>query len=166
MLGKKTARFINPPNILKQKVGGGGIPLENIMKAQKKIDQNPHDLLPFARQCLKELDKIYKDYSEGNLSGDEFIDKMANPIMQLKGNGGMFGYELISRIADVVLFFLDNIEELNDDVLEIVDAHHNSLKVIITEQLKGTGGPEGKALEDELKNACQRYYKKYDISPE
>ena len=90
---------------------------------------------------------------------------LSRPVMELKGNGGMFGYRLITEIADIVLNFLENISELNEDVFEILEVHQKTLKIIIANKLAGDGGRVGKELAQELFKACNRYYKKYDIKP-
>ena len=81
--------------------------------------------------------------------------------MELKANGAMFEYPLISAVAGVLLNFLEVIPELNDDALDIVAVHRSTLNVIVTGKLRGGGGNDGAALLQELADACDRYFKKY-----
>ncbi|MCB9991050.1 MAG: hypothetical protein H6867_06685 [Rhodospirillales bacterium] len=158
-------RFIDPPNILRQKVGIGGIEPMRVQRAEDFIDDNQLDFGPYALDLMARLDKIVADSKKGTIKGDKAIDDMTKPIMELKANGGMFKYMLVSEIADIVLNFLENISELNDDVYEIIDAHQNTLQVIIGNKLRGSGGREGKALAEALYQACKRFYKKHNIKP-
>src|SRR5690606_34435006 len=86
---------------------------------------------------------------------------IAGPVMELKANGAMFEYPLISDVAGILLNFLENLQDLNDDALEIVKVHRRTLHVIVTSRLRGTGGRDGQALLQELVDACERYFKKY-----
>ncbi len=166
MSEKKKTRYINPPNILKQKVGGGGIPKKLLSKGQEAISNNNVDFAPYAENFLKQLNATMESHAAGKLKDSEAIDKLSEHVMQLKANGGMFGYDLISSISDIVLLLLDNIESLNEDAIKILQALQNSLEIIIASRLKGHGGREGEMLEDELHGACKRFYKKYSIKPE
>jgi hypothetical protein len=163
---KSKTRYIKPPNILKQKVGGGGLPVETIEKGEKVISNNNVDFIFFADKYLGEMNNILGDLERKKLKSKDAGKKLAEPVMELKANGGMFGYELITRISDIVLLLLDNITELNDDALKIIKAHQNSVHIIVGGRLRGTGGREGRMLERELTDACRRYYKKYKIKPE
>lgn len=82
--------------------------------------------------------------------------------MQLKANGGMFQYQLISEIAALALHFLENVETVNDDALQVVDVHAKTIHIIIANDLKGDGGKEGYALVKELEKACKRFFGKYN----
>lgn len=155
------ARFITPPNILRQKCGRGGIEPTRLEKGEEFIDTNPLDFSPYAFEIMGRLSAVVKQAKSGKIKGKEALDLLTRPIMELKANGGMFKYMLVSHIADIVLNFLESIDELNSDVFEIIDAHQNALSVIVTNKLQGTGGREGMALAQELDNACKRYYKKH-----
>ena len=161
--GKAKARYIDPPNTLREKVGYGGIEDNRISRAEEFIAKNPVDFTPHATDIMARLDAVLAEARAGKIKGQEATDKISRPIMELKANGGMFQYVLISEIADIVLNFLENIDEMNEDVFEIIDAHQNTLSVIVTNKLKGSGGTEGRALAKELYQACNRYYRKHGV---
>lgn len=166
MKKQKKVKYITPANTLKQIVGSGGIPPEKIEKGQKVISDNKVDFVPYATDYLKNLDNILNDYYAGTTEASETIEKLSDPIMQLKANGGMFGYHLISNIADIMLILIENIEDLDEDAITVIRAHQNSLQIIVSHKLKGNGGAEGRLLEVELQSACDRFYKKHTIEPE
>ena len=160
---KKKFRYITPPNILKQKVGAGGLAPERLEKAERFIDSNALDFAPYAKDILKRLDKAFAGIKSGNLEGAKAVEAIAGPVMELKANGGMFKYKLISDVADVMLDFLERVDELNEDGMDIADVHQRTVHTIIASGLEGSGGPAGQALAGELRKACQRYFKKYKI---
>jgi hypothetical protein len=159
---KKKARFINPPNKLRQKVGTGGIDETLLAKSQQYIETNTEvDFTPVAKDFLQKLAGVIKDIKSGKISGKDAISAMINPVMQLKANGGMFRYQLLSDVADIALQFLERIDELNTDGFELIDAHEKTIHVIIANGLRGDGGAEGYKLVKELDQARIRYFDKH-----
>lgn len=82
---------------------------------------------------------------------------MAGCVMQLKANAAVFHYRLVGNLAQVMLGFLESLTHIDDNALEIVDAHHKTLNAIIAKQMKGDGGQHGQELQQELIRACERY---------
>lgn len=159
-------RFIKPENRLKSKVGHGGISPDLLKKCQDYIDSNPVDFGPYAQELLDQVQERFAaiQTDPAKRKDKEAVQKLAEPIMGLKANGGMFKYPLISMIADIGLQFLDRVKELNDDGMEIIKAHNTSIAVIINSKLKGYAGKEGRAICEELRDACDRYYNKYKLN--
>lgn len=157
------AKFHNPPNILRQKVGFGGIDPKRIQKAEDYIQDNKLDFAPFAEDIVLRLDIAVSQAKTGKVEHKHALDHLKRTIMELKANGGMFRYPLLSEVAGVVLNFLENIEKIDQEALEILDAHQNTIAVIVKNRLGGTGGTAGRALAEELYKACNRYYQKHNI---
>lgn len=160
----KKARFIKPPNILKQKVGSGGIDESLLEQAQSIIDTVELDFVPYAEEFLRQLSAAVK---KARTSDDSFQDKkesIVGPIMQLKANGGMFRYQLVSDVADIALQFVESVDDINNDGLDVIKAHENTIRVITGNKLRGDGGNEGFALVKELHKACKRYFEKHKPS--
>jgi len=155
----KDVKFITPPNKLKKKVGGGGVPKDRIEKAQDHIVNNTVNFVPQAQEFISEVTKLCKDAQNANTTITQ--DQLAKPIMNLKANGGMFQYDLITDVADICLTFTEEIETINPDAINVITAHVNTIQIIIKNDMKGNGGPEGKLLIKELQKACNRYFKKH-----
>lgn len=156
-------RFITPPNKLKIKVGNGGVDEKLLEKADEFIKTCEIDFKPIAEGLLKNLKETVSAARETQTPESRKIanDNLSNAIMQLKANGGMFRYQLISEIAALALHFLDHITELNNDALTVIDVHAKAINSIITNNLAGDGGKHGYALVKELEQACARYFNKY-----
>ena len=152
------AKFITPPNKLKTKVGGGGIATERLEKAQEYINFNTIDFMPHAETFLEQAQEQVKLAANNNFEPENLI----RPIMQLKANGGMFQYYMISDVANSCLNFVENLEDaFNKDAADIIQAHIDAITTILKHQMSGNGGKEGKALIKELEKACKRYHSKY-----
>lgn len=154
-------KIITPRHVLREKIGYGGIDPVLLDRAEEFIASNDVVFQPFAVDFLGRLTRAIEDARKSGLRDKDTIDLIARPVMELKANGGMFGYPLVSNVADILLNFMEGLEELNDDAVEIIDVHVKTLNVIVASDLSGKGGKEGKHLADELYDACRRYEKKH-----
>lgn len=159
----RRAEKIVPPNVLKKKVGSGGFDKKKVEKAQDLIENNDIDFTPVARELLDDLEKIITDIRTGGLQGESAIEKLFFPAMQLRAQGGMFQYPLVSKICDVLINFLETVKAPDDDAMDIVAAHHRTLAAVLSKDMKGKNfaGGAGGHLCKALTEACGRYYKKH-----
>lgn len=155
--------FTNPKNKLKEKVGDGGIPAYLIKRCQEYLESNPVDFTPYAQRHLEQLLEIKSQIEKDLLDFNTAHDRIVNIVMQLKSNGSMFHYQLLSMVSDVMLRFMENVNRMDSDFIEIIGVYTRILGVILNKRLNGNGGKEGYALTQELHNACLRYYAKYGI---
>lgn len=161
----KNVKFIQLPNRLKQKVGSGGIDPRLIQKAQKFIDGAKTDFKPFAQEFLNQIANAIKDHREGKTDQKQGLEAIVVPVMELKANGAMFNYYLITDISRGLLYFLECLEKLDEDSFAIVEVHTTALQTILKNEVRGNTGKEGIMLLEELQNACKRYYSKHNIDP-
>jgi hypothetical protein len=160
---RRKAEFIMPPNTLKSKVGNGGLGDEIISKAQNLLENNVVDFQPLAEMYLNSLMKGIDAAREGKNGKDHeaAISTMLYPAMQLKANGGMFHYPLVTTIGDKLVQFLEVISEPDTDAIEIVLAFHTTIRAVIMGRIQGDGGRHGNELIDALDSACMRYFERY-----
>lgn len=159
---RRNAEFIKPPNTLKNKVGSGGLSEDILDKAQELLENNTVDFLPLAEMYLTNLmNGIEAAQSNDTTRDDEYvIATMIYPAMQLKANGGMFHYPLVTEIADKLIQFLEVIEKADTEVVEIVLAYHTTIRAVVLGKISGDGGQHGRELIMALHAACTRYFKK------
>ncbi len=155
----REAKFIEPENTIKKKVGAGGINPELLHKAQEALDNNKVDFKPIALPLLKRLQDATTAIREGKSSGEEAMEELIQPAMQLKAQGGMFHFPLVSEIGNILINFLETVPQADTEVLKIIDAHHASITAILNMNIKDSGGTTGKKLCSELLDVCGRYYK-------
>lgn len=160
---RRKAEFIRPKNTLKAKVGSGGVGDDILEKAEALLENHSIDFLPLAEIYLGSLMKgIEKAQAPEYEDQDEYvISLMLYPTMQLKANGGMFHYPLITKIADKLIQYLEVIEIADLDAIEIVLAFHTTMRAIILGKIKGDGGSHGKDLIAALDEACTRYFDRF-----
>ncbi len=159
----RKAEYIKPPNTLKAKVGSGGLSEQILEKAQALLENNSVDFQPLAEMYLGSMMKgIEQSNNPGpDADAESVIASMLYPAMQLKANGGMFHYPLVTMIADRLVQFLEVVEEADIDAVEIVLAFHTTIRAVVLGKITGTGGRHGEELVAALSEACMRYFEKY-----
>ncbi len=159
---RRKAEFFNPPNTLKEKVGHGGLTEEVLKKAQGLLENNTYEYRPMGEMAL---DAMLKAITEARRPGDRkqeaLINSLLFPTMQLKTNGGMFHYQLVTKIADRLVQFLEVIETLDESAIEVIEGFYTTMRAIFIAQLKGDGGIKGQQLYLALVDACMRYFDKF-----
>ncbi len=160
---RRRAEFIKPPNTLKEKVGSGGLTEEIINKAQLLLENNSADFQPIAEMYLDAIMKGIMNAQAADIYGDKenVIAAMLYPGMQLKANGGMFKYPLVTKVADKLIQFLEVIDVPELEAVGIVLAFHTSIKAIVAGKISGDGGAYGTDLVNALSDACYRYFEKH-----
>lgn len=156
----KPAKIIKADTSLQKKIGNGPLDERIVTRCQNVIDNNGVDFGPLAQEFLTKLRDAIATARKGSKTDKSAIQSMTEPVMQLKANAAVFRYTLIGNLANVMLGFLEAVNTVDDDVLEIISAHEKTLSVIIAKKMHGPGGVHGKLLEEELQNACKRYLSK------
>ena len=141
---RRKAEFINPPNLLKDKVGSGGLSEDILDKAQALLENNTVDFQPLANMYLDGLMHGIEHTKNSAPTDDQeyLISTMLYPAMQLKANGGMFHYSLVTTIADRLIQFLEVIETPDIEAIEIVLAFHTTIRAVIQGKIMGDGGDQ------------------------
>lgn len=155
---KPEARVIKANYVLQAKVGSGPLDAKTVSRCQAVMDNNTVDFSPLAKEILNKLKTAIDDAKNGKTDLEEAKQAMTQPVMELKANAKIFKYDLIGNLANVMLSFLEAIKTMDNHVIEIVNAHYKTLTAIIANKMSGDGGANGKKLEQELKDACKRYF--------
>lgn len=151
------ARIIKATHVLKAKIGSGPLDVKAVARAQDVIDNNSYDFAPMAKHYLAKLSDTIHETRDCLLTKEEATGRMSEIIMQLKANSPIFRYKLIGSLASLMLGFLESLDKIDNDALEIVEAHHKTLRAIVTKKIEGDGGAMGEKLQQELKDAIRRY---------
>ncbi|MCW8836869.1 MAG: Hpt domain-containing protein [Rhodospirillales bacterium] len=139
---------ITPPNPLKAKVGPpmpGGVDMAALERAEKLIAGMSDSYLEWAQEDLKKLQAAYDDLVKHG-SKKEQIKQVFEIAHDIKGQGGSFGYDLMTIVGNQLCRFTEKKEELGPKELQVVKVHIDTLRVIIGERMKGDGGKAGQNL--------------------
>lgn len=154
----RKATVVTPPNVIKTKVGDGGIAPENLKSAQEYVSANTVDFRPIGKALVEDLHLIIGQIKTGKLRGEAAIEAMLFPAAQLKAQGALFRYSLVSDIAEILVDFLERVEKADRDVIDVVDAHVVAVTFVLNNSMKDDGRGLDKELKNSLLKACSRYY--------
>ena len=153
------AALVVPPNQLKEKVGDGGFDEKILVKAEEQLKNNKVDFQPIAATLLGQMDEAIADARSGAVKDQAAVQAILKQAMQLKAQGAMFHYPLVSEISDILVNFLEAVESIDKDVLDIVAAHKTAIGVALSGRIKKEGDKIGEELCSALADTCERYYK-------
>lgn len=148
--------MIHPPNMLKEKVGSGGLDRAVIKAAQEKMYKNERNFLPILEKHMLRIESVLNNR---HMSPKEILNEICFSISRMKAQGSMFNYPLVTEVSAMLLLFLPRVEKIDADILEILAAYQTTVRTIISRGLRGEKTAEGRGLLTELKKACDRYYK-------
>lgn len=158
---KKKPKFFDPDIRLKKKVGNTPFKKEKVNKADTFIEKNEVDFKPMAKEQLKKMRAILDKARKKPDNQKQIVEDLTQPVMELKANAATFKYPLISQMMNILLNFLETLEELNDDALDVAEVNYKTVKVILSHDMKGTSDKRGDLFVKELDSAIQRYRKKH-----
>lgn len=153
------SKLVKPENTLKKKVGNGGFDAKVLESAQDMIENNTIDFQPIALEFSESLTKMIADARSGELKNEDVVNSVMYPAMQLKAQGTLFHYPLITKISHIMVDFLEDNTVADADIIDIVEAYKKSITAVATLQIKEENSKVGKELCDALTGACNRYYK-------
>ena len=149
-------------NHLKEKVGGmgssgpGELPIALLQEAEEELERSALDFTDWAADYLAKLSKLCDKAleKEGTRSAEfEEINLLAH---ELRGQGGTFGYPLITVFGKMLFDVTGGGCVQNDSAVEIVKAHIDAMRAVIREKVAGDGGQVGRELLKSLEVAIER----------
>jgi len=159
----RDATIVTLPNTLKQKLGVGGIEASIRSSAQDFINNNNVDFQPLGKALLHTLTDAIEKSKKRELKGEEAINAMLYPAAQLQSQGSLFRYPFVSEIAAVLVSFLETVEALDGDVLDVACVHRDVFAYILKNNRAKNSSPHDQRLHSSLIDACKRYYKIKDL---
>lgn len=143
-------QVINPPNLIQAKVtGGGGIDPELLRKIDTAIADLKGDFERRARDQIAQLQHAYAQLQSGG-SVDGNLGQVYKIAHDLKGQGGTFGYALVSELGKLLCVYVDRLGAVERRDLEILKILIDSLAGVVGRRVEGDGGEVGQELLEEL----------------
>ncbi len=146
MSEESKAQFIQPPNTLKTKVVEGGPGAVNLAVLAKAEDVIAGMADAYEKWAAEDLDRLAKAVAELAANLDDpaaYKEKLFQVAHDMKGQGGSFGYDLMTVIGDGLCRFLEKREDYGPRELEAIQLHVAAMHVVMSKQMKGDGGPDG-----------------------
>ena len=158
-------RFYIIRNALKEKASGGaagpgdkgGIPIEAIQAAEAEFNKMAEDYPDWVQSLIDELQENYRRCVDTPETRHEKVATIHDIAHDMKGQGGTFGYPLITNFGDSLFKCTHKSEQCSDNMVELIKAHVDGMKAVITGRVAGDGGEIGQELMASLDKAVEKY---------
>jgi len=146
-----SAQDIQPPNMLRQKVGGGfgGIDAGAIAKAEEALAAMADQFGAWLQDEIVKLDAAWSAIqTEGYTPAT--AEALYFRAHDLKGLGGTYQYPLVTRLAGSFCRLLDDPAARMGTPVQLLEAHVLAIKAVVRDKIQTDEHPVGRALAEEL----------------
>ena len=127
-----------------------------LKKMEQLVENSSTEFLNETVESLKGLREALGRAATDPSARQEVLDHIREEAFQIKGMGGVFGYPLLTEFAKSLHDFLKELEDLDELQQEIVSIHVDTLYVVVSHKIKGSGGPLEAQLRASLKAAVDK----------
>lgn len=162
---KTVVRIYKFRNRLREKCAGLGVEHAQISEealalAEAALSEMAED---YPDWVSKEIDKL-AEYQRRCIDTPEerrdYFIKIGETAHDMKGQGGTFGYPLITAFADSLYKFADEKGQMSDHDVELIKSHVDAMRAVIRGRVSGDGGEIGEQLKATLEQAIAKKAKR------
>ena len=159
MSESKSGQMIQPPNMLRMKVGGGrfsAIDPAAIAKAEAALKSLSGNFTQWLNDELAKLEAARQVVRTDGVTA-ETMESLYLRAHDLKGLGTTYGFPLITRIAGLLCRLIDDKQKRLSAPMSLIDAHIDSIKAAVRDSIKTEEDPVGRALVHELESRIKEF---------
>lgn len=147
----KSVEIINPPNMLKAKVGGKLPPADQaaIERAEMALGQIKHQFQDWLAEEVTKMEALIESVSQDGLLG-ESGEMLFTSAHDLRGLGSTYEFPIISRISGSLAKLIETKERRSIAPLSLVRAHASSIRAALIQNIRTEDDPVGRQLAEEL----------------
>ncbi|MCW0235912.1 MAG: Hpt domain-containing protein [Ferrovibrio sp.] len=127
-----------------------------LKKMEQLVENSSAQFLDETVESLKGLREALGRAATEPAARREVLEHIREEAFQIKGMGGVFGYPLLTEFAKSLHDFLKELEDLDELQQEIVSIHVDTLYVVVSHRIKGSGGALEAQLRASLKAAVDK----------
>ncbi|MDD9927750.1 MAG: Hpt domain-containing protein [Rhodospirillaceae bacterium] len=151
------AEYITPPHTIRTKVSGGGpLTSQMLQKAEEVVQQHAEKYIERAQDQIDALVEVVQEAEAETGDKAALFEKIFLQAHDIRGLGSTFGYTLVTNIAASLCNFVEAVDNYDEDVMEVLNAHVDALRGMIGTDVKGDGGPIGREILDGLMQAVAK----------
>lgn len=157
--GNGQYQLITPPNLLKAKVGKGGvggIDPELIKNAESVIDTMGVEFAGSVELETARIMKLAMDYEAEPGKAAKIQKKIVRVAHDLRGQGATYGYSIVSDISESLFRYANGLSSAADMNAGVLRAHADAMRAVVKNGVKGDGGPVGIDLVKSLEALASR----------
>jgi HPt (histidine-containing phosphotransfer) domain-containing protein len=148
--------LIQRPNTLKHKVGDGGFDPAAVEAAEAAIAELASNYLEWALGDLERLRQALAKAQGDAVGRPRHWRACFDAAHDMKGQGGTFGYPLVSRVANSLCRYIERTLPQAATDFAIVTAHIDALAALLAHQASGDGGQIGQQIAQGLEMVVAR----------
>ena len=140
---------ITPPDTLKKKVktgGPGAVDLDTLNRAEAVIADMTDNYVEWAANDLAKIHQALEDLKAEKKDHKDALARIFQLSHDMKGQGGSFGYTLMTILGGNLCDFVDKLENAGPAEIEVIQLHINAMGLVIAKEMKGDGGKAGVQL--------------------
>lgn len=154
--------YFRLPNALKGKAGGGDsspgeLPNNLLQEAETQLQRSSLDFTEWALQYVSQLQDLCTETLMQPGKRTIYFEKIHMLAHELRGQGGTFGYPLVSVIGKMLYECTGERCPENDSAVEIVKSHVDIMRAVLRDKIAGDGGEVGRQLLEALKQAVEKH---------
>ncbi len=160
------------PNTMRAKVGGAGpgetgaIDAAQLEAADQHIGEMEDDYADWVTATIAELTKAVEHCRTHPLNAAGPFRRINRIALELRGQGGMFGYPLVSTFCESLHGYTECDGPQDEQHIELIAVHVDAINAVIKQKIRGDGGPVGAEMVASLRGAQRRYDSEADPLPE
>ncbi|MBP7065531.1 hypothetical protein [Ferrovibrio sp.] len=126
-------------------------------KIEKVIVETQSDFEQAARESLRNMRDALTSASFNQVGRASYYEWIHDLAVEMKGQGGLFNYPLLSVYADILKQLTANLTESNQRLHKIIGLNIDAIGVVVTRKLTGPGGSVERKVAEALREANQRF---------
>ncbi len=160
---KPKVRIYRLPNRLRQKAAPGGgkgpgeLSLDVLKAAEAEFEKMAEDYPDWVQGHIRKLYDHHGRCVDSPKSRRQHFKDLNELAHDLKGQGGTFGYPLISDFGESLFECTRSRDDYLDEHVEIVKAHVDAMNAVVKGRINGDGGEVGTELKATLARAIEKF---------
>jgi hypothetical protein len=147
-------------NQLRRKVtyGPDGVDDAVLARAEAAIAGMHDDFLAWAEADVDAAQRLY-DEAQALPAMERMVamGRLFAIAHSMKGQGGSFGFPLVTQVADSLARFLAGQHLFTDREMDVIHVHVDALRMIVAERLAGEGGYTGEKMLNGLHKVLKKF---------
>lgn len=158
---KTQVRLYRFRNRLRDKTAGlsgevAEINIEALQAAEAALAEMSEDYPDWVMKEIDKLSELHRRCVDTPEERKEFFSEIAHLAHDMKGQGGTFGYPLITAFAESLYKFSDAKGEMGDSHVELIKTHVDAMRAVIKGRISGDGGEIGTEMQSSLDQAIKK----------
>lgn len=130
--------IMEAPELLRSKVtGSGGPSMEMLKNADDEIKEVGSKYAEWTMKDIDRLSALLRQATETPATRSEQIIEIFGVSHDMRGQGTSFDYPLMTRIADSLCRFTEDLEQLDQKAMDLVRTHIEAMRAVIAHKVTG-----------------------------